>query len=257
MFSWLRSSKPTIPEPEPQLGQTDRIYAVGDVHGRDDLLAALLPRLRADAERFDDERTPILLFLGDLVDRGDHTREALSLARDEAAHWPEVIYLRGNHEAALLNFLDAPQQGAPWLGFGGRQTLASYGVPIPKARPDKSELEDAAMALSRAMGDHVGFLNTMGLYHRSGDVVFAHSGIDPTRALETQGENALLWGRSPFLEKGPPRDLRVVHGHWDDPDAVVKPNRICVDTGAYYSGRLTAVRLDAGTELIRVDVFDL
>lgn len=259
MFGWLRRAKPAterLARPEPAPGQ--RIYAIGDVHGRLDLLEALLPKLRADAKAQTDGRQAILVFLGDLVDRGDHSREVLDLVLAEAWFWAEVVCLRGNHEAALLEFLETPERGAPWLGFGGKQTLASYGVPIPKAiRPDKAELEATAMALSRAMAEHVGFLNRMAPLFRSGDVVLAHAGIDPGVPLEAQTESALLWGRSDFLAAGPPPGLRVVHGHWDNPEPVVTPQRICVDTGAYYSGRLTAVRLDAGTELIRVDVFDL
>ena len=260
MFSWLRRGRragaPPVPKPAPE----ERIYAIGDVHGRDDLLGKLLPRLADDAAGREavegDGRTPVLVFLGDLVDRGDHTREALDMARAAARDWARVVYLRGNHEAALLDFLARPETGAPWLGFGGRQTLGSYGVPVPKAQPDPDELRAAAAALARAMGDHVAFLEGMATLYRSGDVVCAHAGIDPARPVEAQSEEATLWGRSDFLQAGPPPGLRVVHGHWADPEPVVGLHRICVDTGAYYSGRLTAVRLDEETALMTVDVFD-
>lgn len=260
MLNWLRRrseiSQLVVPLPDAQ----DRIYAVGDIHGRHDLLAGLLPKLREDARAQSDERRPVLLLLGDYIDRGDHSREVLDLILAESAlhgPWDKLIALRGNHEAALLDFLDTPEQGSNWLSFGGKQTLASYGLPVPKARPSKEELTELANGLSRAMGPHVDFLNRTAHAFRSGAVVFAHAGIDPTKNLNEQPEEATLWGRSPFLEQGAPASLRVVHGHWDDPEPVVSAQRICLDTGAYYSGKLTAARLDAGTELITVDVFDL
>ncbi|MEO1502378.1 MAG: metallophosphoesterase [Pseudomonadota bacterium] len=259
MLKWLRrGAKPELAVPLPHSG--DRIYAVGDIHGRSDLFEELLTRLRRDADGQTDERRSILVLLGDYVDRGDHSREVLDQILKEAQSdgpWTQIVALRGNHEAALLDFLEDPEKGAAWLSFGGKQTLASYGVPVAKARPDTKELSDMAQALSRAMGDHVSFLNRTARAYRSGDVVFAHAGVASDVPLSDQSEAAVLWGRSDFLEVGPPPGLRVVHGHWDDYEPVVTEQRLCLDTGAYYSGRLTAARLDSDTELIHVDVFDL
>ncbi len=252
-----RASRTPTPAPDPAPDPGHRIYAVGDVHGRHDLLAALLARIEADAAAHEDGRLPILVFLGDLVDRGDHSREALDLALRAQRRWPRTVVLRGNHEAALLDFLEEPERSAAWLGFGGRQTLASYGVPAPNADAEPPELHAAAEALAAALEAHARLLQETDLMFRSGDVVFAHSGIDPARPLDAQGEGALLWGRSAFLEAGPPEGLRVVHGHWADPEPTVTPARINVDTGAYYTGRLTAVRLDDETALIAVDGLDL
>jgi len=257
MLSWLRPGRRAPEPPTPAPAADHRIYAVGDVHGRHDLLEALLARLEDDAAAHDDARQPILLFVGDLVDRGDHSREVLDLALRARLTWPQTVVLRGNHEAALLDFVEDPERGAAWLGFGGRQTLASYGVPAPGAGAEPPELHAAAEALAAALGAHARFLRETGLMFRSGDVVFAHSGVDPARPLDAQGESALLWGRSAFLEAGPPEGLRVVHGHWDDPEPTLTPARINVDTGAYYTGRLTAVRLDDETALIAVDGLDL
>jgi len=247
------ASEPPVPKPDPD----HRIYAIGDVHGRHDLLEVLLGRLRADAVSHDDDRQPVLVFLGDLVDRGDHTREVLDLALEALVLWPRTVFLFGNHEAALLSFLESPVKGASWLGFGGRQTLASYGIPAPGPRPDAAALHDVGSALGTALGHHRGFLRDMERLFVSGNVVFSHAGIDPALPLHAQPDSALLWGQSAFLEQGPPEGLRAVHGHWDDYAPVVTPRRICVDTGAYYSGRLTAVRLDEATELFAVDGLDL
>jgi serine/threonine protein phosphatase 1 len=241
MFEWLRRPQrrapdpPPIPRPDPD----HRIYAVGDVHGRADLLDVLLARIEADAASFDDDRQPILLFLGDLVDRGEHSRAVLDRVLAAVLTWGHVVCLRGNHEAAMLAFLDDPVAGAAWLNYGGRQTLESYGIPAPP--------KGAGQELLREMPP----------MFRSGGVVFAHSGIDPARPLEAQDEDTLLWGRSDFLEGAVPEGLRVVHGHWARTEADITPDRVNVDTGAYYSGRLTAVRLDEGTELLSVDGLDL
>lgn len=260
MLSWLRrpsvasrSSASEVPAPDP----SHRLYVVGDIHGRHDLFAALLSRIKEDVATCRDERSPWLVLLGDLIDRGDHTRETLDLVMLVETDSPPVIVLRGNHEAALLNFLAHPRDGADWLGFGGRQTLASYGVPVPAACPTHDELEATSAALSAAMGEHVAFLARSVPLWRSGNVICVHAGIDPDQPLDAQPEKATLWGRSPFLETGPPPGLRVVHGHWDSPEPVVTPARVCLDTGAYYTGRLTAARIDAGTELIVVDALDL
>lgn len=259
MFQWLRASRGSdvstaaAPQPDPD----QRIYAIGDVHGRSDLLAHLLALLAQDRDQCEDARRPVLVFLGDLIDRGDHSREALDIARAAARDWPEVVYLRGNHEEALLSFLSDPARGAAWLGYGGKQTLASYGVAVPRMNATTTELTETAQSLRQAMGDHIGFLDDMPLLHRSGDVIFAHAGIDPTRAFAEQTEEALLWGRSEFLQLGAPAGTRVVHGHWDDPTAVVTPSRLGLDTGAYYTGLLTAARLDAQTTLIQANVFDI
>lgn len=233
-----------------------RIYAIGDVHGRFDLLARLLPRLTEDARSHRDARQPLLVFLGDMIDRGDHSRKVLDIAIAARREWPEVIYLRGNHEAAMLNFLNDPIQGCAWLRCGGKQSLASYGVNVPKYNTEPSELRTVAVELAKAMGDHVAFLKATRLMYQSGDVVFAHAGLDPDLGLDEQEEETLLWGKASFLERGGPPGIRVVHGHWDEPRPTVLPDRLCLDTGAYYSGTLTAARLDAETTLMQVGVFE-
>jgi len=259
MLEWLRRPQrrspapPAIPRPDPD----HRIYAVGDVHGRADLLDVLLARIEADAAAFDDDRQPILLFLGDLVDRGDESRAVIDRVLAALLTWGRVVCLRGNHEAAMLAFLDDPVAGASWLGFGGRQTLQSYGIPAPPQNAGPGVLREAGRALAAALDVQARCLRELPSMFRSGAVVFAHSGIDPTRPLAAQDDDALLWGKSDFLEGALPEGLRVVHGHWARTEAEITPARVNVDTGAYYSGRLTAVRLDAGTEVISVDGLDL
>ncbi|MEL6387921.1 MAG: metallophosphoesterase [Pseudomonadota bacterium] len=254
---WRKRGPPPDSPPPPGPDPAHRIYAVGDVHGRHDLLEAMLWKIKQDARAQADERQPILVFLGDLVDRGDNSREVLDQVIAAWLSWPRTIVLRGNHEDALLSFLDAPEQGEAWLNYGGRQTFGSYGIPVPSDMPSADELHAAAAALARAMQHHADFLRKTETHFVSGHVVLSHAGLDPALPLVGQPSEAMIWGRSGFLDIGPPPGLRAVHGHWDAPSPVVTRHRICVDTGAYYTGRLTAVRLDAETEVLSVDALDL
>jgi serine/threonine protein phosphatase 1 len=237
----------------PRVAADERIYAVGDLHGRADLLRRIMSLIDADAAtaRMADGRRTRIVFLGDYVDRGDDSRAVLGMLRairDERGD--AACFLRGNHEAAMLRFLEDPLSGAAWLDFGGRQTLASYGVPVAAA-PGPAALLAARDALLLALGPDRSFLEQALLpCVRSGDVIFAHAGLDPTTPPEDQVESTLIWGHPRFLEEGGPPGLLVVHGHFDAPTAQVTPGRICVDTGAYYSGVLTAVRLDAATAFL-------
>ena len=226
----------------PQVAPDERVYAIGDVHGRADLLDALLRTIDADAQRLSDGRTARLVMLGDYVDRGE--RSAAVLARLAQLAAAGAICLAGNHEAALLAFIARPAEEAAWLEMGGLQTLASFGVRPPAFR-DRRTIEATAAALAAAMGPALDFLrNDLCAIHESGAVVFVHAALVPGRPLAAQDEEALLWGDRRFLARGWAQDRLVVHGHTAAAEPVVAPGRICVDTGAYYSGRLTAVRLD-------------
>jgi len=240
------------PAPVPRPAAGDRLYIVGDIHGRADLLEVMWRRIAADfAFRITDTRQPKVIVLGDIIDRGDNSRQVVEKLKTCLGAGPmgEVIVLMGNHEAALLQFLNAPERGANWLRFGGMQTLASYGVSIPAGTLDAAAYRDLAARLRGAMGDHLPFLQTLPLSWRSGDVLCVHAGVDPDNP-EAVDENIVLWGKARFPETGPVAGLRVVHGHYDAAEPVITDGRICVDTGAYYSGRLTAVRLDDDTGFI-------
>jgi len=241
------------------VGEKDRIYAVGDVHGRVDLLNRILEMIARDVASHEDDRAPKIVFLGDYIDRGDNSKEVLDVLLGVREELPEshLQCLIGNHEAAVLSFLSDPAGKAEWLRYGGLQTLLSYGVAPPSSNPEPADLVAVADSLRAAMGPHIEFLVSLKPMYRSGDVVFIHAGLDPERELVDQHDDATLWGRSDFVETGGYPGLRVVHGHYDAREVVKTPKRICVDTGAYYSGRLTAVRLDAGEEYIVADVLDI
>ena len=238
----------------PGVAPGERVYAIGDIHGRADLLGALLERIGEDAEARHDGRRLRLVFLGDYVDRGDRSRETLDLLLRVARETPEGtgVFLRGNHEAALLDFVDRPGGGASWLDVGGRQTLASYGVSVPGPGASAERLDRARDAIVVAMGPHLDLLRRTRLIARSGAAVFAHAGFDPALPDAAQSEAVLLWGSVPPEDAKLPGELLLVHGHFDGPAPIETPNRINVDTGAFHSGRLTAVRLDAGRGFVTV-----
>ena len=222
-----------------------RVYAIGDIHGRHDLMMALLAEILEDANAFTDERCVKIVFLGDYLDRGDHGArviEALtSLSVDTV---DQIVILRGNHEEALLSFLASPLTRHDWLDFGARQTIADYGVRQPSNRPTADELFELRDALLAAMGPHFDFMKRLPCWTCDGDVIFTHAGLDPDDADTFKNTKAMLWGHPASISGWPVPGKLLVHGHFDDERAVDLPGRICVDTGAYYSGALTAVRLD-------------
>lgn len=259
VFQWFfRSTAEQQLNTPPGVAPSERLYVIGDVHGRNDLLVAMLDRIARDAAAISDGRKSRLVLLGDYVDRGDQSAQVLDTL---SALWAQKSrtcdFLTGNHEAAMLAFLEDPIAGADWLDWGGRQTLTSYGIAPPPRKPGQVDLLDARDALHQKLGKHLPFLQSLKRYVVSGDVICAHASLDPTLSLHDQPDAALLWGQPPSGQKAGLPGHRLVHGHFADYQPVVRAERICVDTGAYYSGRLTAVRLDDTDTFLHVDVQDL
>jgi len=231
----------------PAVAPSERIYAIGDIHGRLDLLVALMAQITNDAERFEDARKVKLVFLGDYIDRGEQSREVLdALSQMAALKSSRLVFLRGNHEDALRYFLYAPTEGAEWFDYGGLQTLASFGIRPPQLRQGKRDLFRVRSELANAISGYESLFDAMVNSHRSGDVFFTHAGVDPSKSLEEQSPRTLMWGHAEAQSPNPIAGVRIVHGHYDADDVVSQSGRICVDTGAYYSGCLSAVRLDDG-----------
>lgn len=229
----------------PSVAPDCRVYAIGDIHGRFDLLMELLGKICSDADARRDHRRTRIVFLGDYIDRGENSREVLRTLTDIAAFGSDgIVFLRGNHEDALRAFLVSPTRGAAWLDYGGLQTLASLGIRPPQASLGKQDLFRVREELATAISAFEPLFDAMVNSHRCGDVVFTHAGVDPSRSLEDQSAATLLWGHAQARVDIPVPGLKVVHGHYDEREPVSRSGRICVDTGAYYSNRLTAVRLD-------------
>lgn len=230
------------PPPDTGAGVT---YAVGDVHGRPDLLARLMDRIRTDAAGF--PAPARVVFMGDYIDRGDGTRETVEMLRGlagDAALAP--VFLMGNHERMLLDFLGEPAAGDRWLRYGGLQTLLSYGVGGVAGLRAGEEAERLRDDLVAALGADLDFLAALAPSHRAGNVFFAHAGADPELPLAAQPPEALLWGSERFLRAERADGVWVVYGHFVVERAEAARGRIPVDTGAYFSGRLTAARLAGG-----------
>lgn len=223
----------------------ERIYAIGDIHGCLPELNALMVKIEADAAAQDGARAQFV-FLGDYVDRGPDVKGVIDRLIDIRDMRPETIFLKGNHEAALMDFLDHPEDMTGWLDWGGRETLKSYGAPYdPKTPPI-----EAAGALAAGMPQHhLDFIRSLSLYHEAEDYLFVHAGLRPGRALAEQHEQDLLWIRNVFNNAAAHErpDRVVVHGHQPYDQPLDKGWRIGVDTGVYYSGRLSAVVLEGET----------
>ncbi len=230
-----------------------RIYAVGDVHGRVDCLDALLALIDEDIARTGIDADcagappakPQLVFLGDYIDRGPDSNAVIDRLIAVKRDKPDTVFLKGNHEAAFLDFMTIPRLNAEWLHWGGAETLESYGLDDIWVRDEEEMLADLLTKIPEA---HLDFLRTLTLTHISGDYLFVHAGLKPGVPLEEQHEDDLLWIRGPFhnARNDERPDHRVVHGH----HPVKKPHnagwRINVDTGAFWSGMLTAVVVEGG-----------
>jgi serine/threonine protein phosphatase 1 len=219
-----------------------RIYAIGDIHGCDDLLSRLLQSVRADAD--EDKTAKSLVFLGDYVDRGPTSKAVIE--RLCSLHLPgwQVVFLRGNHDQTVLDFLDDPTVYRVWKGFGAAETLLSYGV-----LPPRFDAEDAFRAARDQLAAvlppaHLEFLRALKLFHVVGDYAFVHAGLRPGIALERQSPEDLMWIRDEFLYSDRNLGKVVVHGHTPTERPVRRSNRIGVDTGGYATGCLTAVVLE-------------
>lgn len=227
-----------------------RVYAVGDVHGRADLLGVLLGQIHEDIARAaSDGVTPTIVFLGDYVDCGLESRACIDRLIELKQGPVEVHFLKGKHDAALMGFLERPSRGRAWLRKGGRETLFSYGVAAPSGlSAGARELTRAAEALMAAMPRaHLAFLKALKLHVRFGDYVFVHAGVKPGVELHAQEERDLLNIREPFLSSRERRAFVVVHGNTPVERFHRDQHRIGVDTGAYATGRLSAVCLDGAS----------
>lgn len=215
------------------------------MHGRADLVEDILLKIDQDLLANPTNDPVRLIFVGDYVDRGEQSRQVIERLRalvDEPTL--KVTCVKGNHEELLLGFLDAPAENFAWLDHGGLETLASYGVATPLKRRCQRDFVGLAAEFAEKLGDHRAFLEGLPLSIQIGNVFISHAGLDPTQPLRDQPEGALLWGHPDFLSQGAPGDTVAIHGHWAAETVDVGPNRIGIDTGAYLSGRLTALGVD-------------
>ncbi|WP_242123318.1 metallophosphoesterase [Sphingobium sp. Sx8-8] len=224
-------------------GEDCRVYAVGDIHGRDDLFAELLDRIARDEAG----RPPLprlLILLGDLVDRGPASRQVVERAMQLSRSGECVRFIKGNHEEMFIAAARGQVQAVrPFRRFGGIETLASYGLAPEEAMAlgDKALVEWMLAEIPR---DAIDFLDDGEDQIGVGDYLFVHAGVRPRVPLDAQIPADLRWIRGDFLNHRRPFGKMVVHGHSISEDVDVQPNRIGIDTGAFRSGRLTAIGLE-------------
>lgn len=222
-----------------------RIYAIGDIHGRLDLLDQLLFRIEADERVRGGARTQ-LVFLGDLIDRGPDSAGVVQRALELKQGGQSVRFLLGNHEEVFLKALAGSIEALRFfVKIGGRSTVLSYGFSEDEyASLDFDELLPAL--IERVPAAHVEFLKCFEDRIAIGDYLFVHAGIRPRVPLEEQTGGDLRWIRSDFLDFRGSHGSIVVHGHTICDEVEERPNRIGIDTGAFASGRLTALGLEGG-----------
>lgn len=222
-----------------------RAYAIGDIHGCAKLLDLLFEHIANDAKSA--PRDTHVVYLGDYIDRGHDSKGVIERVMRRTPNGFHAHYIKGNHDAALLDFLADPQTYRTWRSFGAADTLLSYGVRPPLYDSDEARIK-ARDELQRALPqDHLAFFRSLELKITLGDYVFVHAGIRPGISLEGQSEEDLLWIRDEFLASTQTHEKVVVHGHTPLSAPARTANRISVDTGAYATGILTCAVLEGTT----------
>lgn len=222
-------------------------YAIGDVHGCVDLLGRMIDRIEAGAAADAREAgPPIVVFLGDYVDRGPDSAGVIDLLLSGRPANCERRYLRGNHELTLAAFMDNPVANRRWLLHGGAETMRSYGAqpPAPLGTSDQGWAAAAAALKACMPKAHLDFLAGLERYVVLGDYVFVHAGVDAERPLEQQSDEILYWTRERFIGARRRFSHKVVHGHTPCEQPYIDGRRIGIDTGAYATGTLTAARFE-------------
>lgn len=247
-WSAFKASRKPMEVEEEFTSTIDRLtYAIGDIHGRDDLFLKILNEVREDAEALGEK--PRVILLGDYIDRGARSSDVLErIVKLEDEDWLDLVVLLGNHELAFIKFCVDCAYGASWLEHGGEATLASYGIPSIRDRENPEKwLELQQQTVSIVPKPHLQLLSDAHIFHVAGDYLFVHGGVKPGVPIEDQSAETLLQIRDEFLASPKASEYVVVHGHSANESASNIKWRIGIDTGAYATGTLTAVRLN-GTE---------
>jgi serine/threonine protein phosphatase 1 len=233
--------------PRPRLPNGIRIYAIADIHGCAHLLEQMFAVIDADMSNSRPYRA-IEVFLGDYIDRGPDSRRTLDLLIKRSRRH-NTVFLKGNHEAYFTSVLDDPARVTDWFGFGGLQTMMSYGLSA-SLNMSKDEQCDLVRKLASAMPpQHIAFLRQLRPTFTCGDFFFVHAGVRPGVPLSEQRESDLLWIRDEFLQSKKRFGKYVVHGHTPVRKAELLENRANIDTGAYATGNLTLLSIQGSSML--------
>lgn len=243
LISFLRRATPREETPSPAVEENLRVYAIGDIHGRDDLLAELLGKIGQD----ESGRPPLprlLILLGDIIDRGPASAQVIERMLRAAGTGDNIRFIKGNHEEVFVAAARGSAQATRlFRRIGGMETLASYGL----AADECAAMDDAQLTgwmLAHIPRHHVDFLDGFEDLVTVGDYLFVHAGVRPHVALEAQDPADLRWIRGNFLTHGGYHGRMVIHGHSISEDVDIQSNRIGIDTGAFRTGRLTAIGME-------------
>jgi serine/threonine protein phosphatase 1 len=241
----FRSRAQPAPRALPAVPDATVVWAVGDIHGRLDLLEPLVEAIVADMEASTAERQ-MVVFLGDYIDRGPDSRGVIRFLHNlSAGPGVEFRFLKGNHEQAMLDFLNDPSAGARWCEYGGDRALTSYGLRVPELTHRTEAWARVAADLRHKLSKgELAFLESLEFSVSVGDYFFAHAGARPGVALARQSPQDLMWIRNSFLDSRIGFEKVIVHGHTPTLQVHADQRRIGIDTKAYDTGVLTALRLE-------------
>ena len=231
-----------------------RLYAIGDVHGRYDLVAAMHRRIESELENAPSSDWRII-HLGDYTDRGPDSKSVIDFLIEKRERDARNVMLAGNHDIGFLDFLAEPDADGLFMRFGGVQTAQSYGVSLSAGggwfgRSDEALLHSHATLVEAVPQSHVDFLRSLSFSVSLGDFFFCHAGIRPDMPLEIQSPQDLIWIRDTFLDHPGLYPKVIVHGHTPVPEAEVMANRVNVDTLAWQSGILSALAVNGAEKRI-------
>ncbi|MSP52961.1 MAG: serine/threonine protein phosphatase [Gammaproteobacteria bacterium] len=233
----------TQPYPAPSLPENTRVYCIGDIHGCYELLKQLTTQIEEDMHGFIGRI--IVIYLGDFIDRGASSKEVIEFLINHRKDAVEYVFLRGNHEQTLLDFLTEDSIARAWLSYGGMATFANYGVHVAKIPTKPDDFKQLQKQFSDKLPhEHYQFLSKTVLSYSLGCYFFVHAGINPHYALAQQIPEDLLQIRDEFIGFKKPFEKIIVHGHTITATPERLPNRIGIDTGAYLSGILTCLVLE-------------
>jgi len=244
MFSLLEKLKGKKKSRTYCLPEGMRIYAVGDIHGRADLLERLHRDILRDAQTAPSGDN-LVIYLGDYLDRGPYVRQTLDTLIAGLPPGFRTEFLMGNHEQLFLDFKQDPYLLELWISLGGHSTLRSYQVQVPGSGFSLEKAHEIRNDLLEAMPrEHLEFLENLRPYLQLGDYLFVHAGIRPGLPLERQRTEDLLWIRDDFTDPEDEHEFKVIHGHTIYDQIREYPSRIGMDTGAYATGILSCAVLE-------------
>lgn len=241
MFSLMKMNK-EFKRKVSYVPKNTRVYAVGDIHGSFGLLKTLHERIIADAKSCVPGKRKLLVYLGDYVDRGLESKQVIEELLNNPLDGFEAVFLKGNHENAMLEFLDNPKKGESWLAWGGDAAIRSYGI----NPADYNNIEELCAAFKQSIpASHLEFLQNLRIYHVEGDYLFVHAGIRPGVELEKQATQDMLVIRESFyFPDFPSPDKTVVFGHTIFDHPFYEAGKLGIDTGAFATGKLTSAVLE-------------